>query len=257
MDYNYHTHTYRCFHAKGAIEEYILRAIESGITEMGFSDHIPFRCPDGFEAVNPRVAIAEADAYVAEIRALREKHKEKIRILIGFESEYYPKEFPQMLANAKRWGAEYLILGQHYTAPEHPDGRHTSMTKQNENELKRYVETTIEGMETGCFTYVAHPDVINYTGDMSLYKQEMRKICVASKRLEIPLEINFYGIRDHRHYPNMTFWEIAGEEQAPVTFGFDAHDVPSAYDGESLKTALQMVERYGLYYIGRPTIINI
>ncbi len=39
--FNYHTHTYLCGHAYGEIEEYIKNAIEGGITELGFSDHMP------------------------------------------------------------------------------------------------------------------------------------------------------------------------------------------------------------------------
>ena len=49
MDYNYHTHTYRCGHAIGEDEEYIKVSIQNGIKHLGFSDHIPFAFPDGYE----------------------------------------------------------------------------------------------------------------------------------------------------------------------------------------------------------------
>ena len=45
MDYNLHTHTYRCSHATGTEREYIEAAISAGIKIMGFSDHIPFKFP--------------------------------------------------------------------------------------------------------------------------------------------------------------------------------------------------------------------
>lgn len=256
MHYNYHTHTYHCGHASGVPEDYILRAIENGITDMGFSDHIPFCCPDGVES-NYRVQISVVEKHINELCQLREKYKNDIRISIGFESEYYPEQFPQMLRDVRRWGAEYLILGQHFTAPEHPNGTHVSMYEQGDDLLFRYVETAIEGMRSGYFSYLAHPDVIRYTGNSELYKAEMRKICIAARELNLPMEINFYGIRDHRHYPNPIFWEMAGEEKSPVTFGFDSHDVASAYDGESLKTARKMVEYYGLNYIGKPKLVKI
>ena len=67
MDYNLHTHTWRCSHATGAEEEYILRAIENGIVCMGFSDHIPFRCADGYEAVGTRIPMAQAAAYAKAV----------------------------------------------------------------------------------------------------------------------------------------------------------------------------------------------
>ncbi len=78
--------------------------------------------------------------------------------------------------------------------------------------------------------YVAHPDIFNFVGDNKIYQEEMRKLCIASRELNVPLEINFLGIRENRNYPTDAFWQVAGEEQAPVTFGFDAHDVESAFD---------------------------
>ena len=38
-------------------------------------------------------------------------------------------------------------------------------------------------METGLFTYVAHPDLFRFFGDADVYRREMRKICVAAKAL--------------------------------------------------------------------------
>ena len=39
---NYHTHTKRCYHAIDNEEEYVKAAIQSGYTELGFSDHTPW-----------------------------------------------------------------------------------------------------------------------------------------------------------------------------------------------------------------------
>ena len=33
---NFHTHTYRCHHAKGSDREYVEAAIKAGYTEIGF-----------------------------------------------------------------------------------------------------------------------------------------------------------------------------------------------------------------------------
>ena len=60
MDYNYHTHTARCGHADGTEEAYILRAMENGITHMGFSEHAPFCFPDGYESYY-RVPVAQTN----------------------------------------------------------------------------------------------------------------------------------------------------------------------------------------------------
>lgn len=255
MDYNYHTHTFRCNHATGTEEEYIERAINGGIKFMGFSDHAPYVFPDGYET-SYRVPMNKAEDYVATISALREKYKDKIDIKIGFEMEYYASHFDKMLENVSKLGTEYLILGQHFLYEEHPNGISSSQGESLE-ELKEYVSCVVNGIKTGYFTYVAHPDLIRFGGTAEQYKREMRKICVASREYDIPLEINFLGIREEKSYPDRVFWSVAGEEKCPVTFGFDAHDVMNAYDGESLKTAEKIVKEYELNYIGMPKIIDI
>lgn len=256
MEYNYHTHTARCRHASGTAEEYIENAIRNGIKYMGFSDHVPLKFPDGSES-GYRVPTSQGKEYCDEIRALAEKYKDKIDIRIGFEMEHYPLYFNEMLQNAIDYGAEYLILGQHFTGDDNGDGFYSGQENENSEELKKYTELIISAMQSGVYTYLAHPDLFNYEGDMDLYWDEMRKICVASRKYNVPLEINFLGIRDNRKYPREKFWEIAGEEQSPVTFGFDAHDAKAAYDGESLKVAEEMVRKYNLNYIGAPELVLI
>lgn len=257
MNYNYHTHTYRCNHATGTEEEYINRAIECGIKYMGFADHVPLKFSDGYETPF-RVPVAKAREYVETLSKLREKYKDKIDIKIGFEMEYYPEIFDTMLKDVISYGAEYLILGAHFANSEYPQKlEHSANASDSVEKLKTYVERVVEGMKTGVFTYVAHPDMINFTGDVSVYSQEMRKICKASKKTGIPLEINCLGIRDKRAYPRNEFWEIAGEEQSPVVFGFDTHDTLAAYDSYSIPIAEEMVRKYNLNYIGKPNVILI
>lgn len=253
MDYNYHTHTARCHHAFGTPEEYILQAIDGGIKYMGFSDHFPFAFPDGYEGVS-RVPVSEAKEYVEELCELREKYKDKIDIKIGFEMEYYPTYFEQMLKNAREYGAEYLILGHHFLHEEHPQGIHTNKLNASVDDLKEFVEYVVKGIKSGVFTYVAHPDVFNFTGDNKDYEKEMRKICRCATLTNTPLEINFLGIRTNRNYPNELFWKIAGEEKSPVTFGYDSHEIDDACDKKSLQSAMEIVKKYNLNYVGKPKL---
>lgn len=257
MDYNYHTHTYRCGHAIGEDEEYIKVSIQNGIKHLGFSDHIPFAFPDGYESFY-RVKLSDALEYFENLNTLREKYKDKIEIKIGFEMEYYPNHFEKMLENAINFGAEYLILGQHFLYNEYPDGVYSadkiSSKKEVIKNLKEYVKNIIDGIKSGVFSYVAHPDLIYYAEKDLLYSDEMRKICVASREYNTPLEINLLGIRDKRAYPCDEFFKIAGEEQSPVVIGFDAHTPKDAFDKTSLDIAKKLIEKYNLNYIGKPKL---
>lgn len=256
MVYNYHTHTYLCNHAKGTPEEYVKRAIEGGIRYMGFSDHASFVFPDGYES-GFRVPLSKLENYVSEISVLREKYRNQIDIKIGFEMEYYPAHFEQMLKIANDHGIEYLILGQHFLYEEHPLGKGSFNEHTDIQDLKHYIHCLSEGIKSGVYTYVAHPDVLGFSCDTDAYRNEMRTVCILSREYNVPLEINFLGIRDNRLYPNEMFWEIAGEEKSPVTFGFDAHDVSSAFDVQSLDKANELVKKYNLNYIGKPRLVLI
>ena len=256
MDYNFHTHTYLCGHASGTPEEYIQRAIQCGIKHLGFSDHAPMFL-GGDEKITTRMKPSEAEQYIAELKCLRHKYQDLINLSIGFELEYYPSFFDETLKRIKELGIEYLILGQHFSREERSGYQYVTAPIADEDDFKEHVEQVVEGIRSGVFTYVAHPDVFHFIGDQALYRQEMRKICVASRECNVPLEINLLGIRDHRNYPNPIFWEMAGEEKCPVTFGFDAHDVQNVYDHESLERAKEMVTKFDLNYIGMPNLVFV
>lgn len=256
MDYNYHTHTWRCRHAIGESEEYIKTAIERGIKNLGFSEHAPFIFPDGYES-DYRLPFNEKEEYINELIHLREKYKNEINIKIGFEMEYYPLHFEKMLKIARECGAEYLILGQHFIFNEYPNGLDTFFKNNNTEHFKDYINCVIEAMDTGVFSYIAHPDLFCFTGADEDYDREYRRICVAAREKNIPLEINFQGIRSNRHYPNEKFWSIAGEEKSPVVFGADAHSPCFTYDSESIKKAKELVKKFNLNYIGAPKIVSI
>lgn len=253
MDYNYHTHTWFCDHASGSPEEYIDRAIQNGIRVLGFSEHAPFRFPDGYQT-GYRMPVERVTDYVTELSQLRDKYRGRIDIHIGFEMEYYPTYFTEMLAFALQAGAEYLILGQHFCSDERPSGIFAARLTDSTEGLALYVSNVQAAIKSGLFTYVAHPDYVSFSGDGAVYDREMRKICVAAREYNVPLEINFGGIRRGNWFPADRFWRIAGEEQAPVTFGFDAHTVNEVADMASLPRAEQLVKTYHLNYIGAPTM---
>lgn len=259
MDYNFHTHTARCNHATGTDEEYIQRAIACGIKDMGFSEHIPLCIGDGHRSTY-RVPAHQVEDYMNSVSALREKYKGQINLHIGFEMEYYPTHFDEMVASARSYGAEYLLLGQHFNCArgEWPDAFAVTKGSEDPDLLTEYTDRVVAGIESGLFTYVAHPDVFNYTGDdMDLYRQQALRICEASLEYNVPLEINLLGIRSKRAYPRDEFWAVAGQVDCPVTFGFDAHKAEHAYDEASLPVAEELVRKFNLNYIGRPTLVPL
>ncbi len=242
---NYHTHTYYCGHASGTPEEYIRGALDMGLDTLGFSDHAPFRCADGFEA-GYRVPVEDALKQRRELEALRERYADRLFMPIGYEMEYFPERFPEMLGYVKSLGAEYLLLGQHFLDTERPGGKGSMRPTSDPRDLAQYVFLVTEAMKTGVFSYAAHPDCLNFTGPAEEYQRVMRRICETSLETDTPLEINLLGIASGRHYPNPLFWEIAGELGCRTVIGIDAHAPGRFYEPGVHRKAAELAERFGL-----------
>lgn len=251
---NLHTHTVRCGHAKDEDEQYILRAIEGGFERLGFSDHAPFVFPDGYQS-DFRVPIEKAKDYFDSLNGLRKKYKDKIEIFIGFEMEYYPKYFHDMLNNVTALGAEYLILGNHFINNEHPDGIPSVINHTDESQLKEYVDCVVSAMDSGCFTYIAHPDMFGFDVHTKAYEREMGRLCEHAVQTDTPLEFNLLGIRMSRHYPNPDFWKIASEVGGvKAVLGSDAHTAKDVFDSESILKAEKLLSGLDIELIEKPQI---
>ena len=240
---NYHTHTVRCSHAVGEDREYAEAAFARGLKILGFSDHVTMPFPDGHESHFriPRARLAE---YVQSVLSLRERYAGRMEILLGFEAEYYPDLFPAMQALLSAYPVDYLILGQHFN-----DSRETPYNTRPQPEraaLAAYVDQVLRALETGCFTYVAHPDLLNFTGAERDYRREARRLCEGAKALDVPLEINLLGFREKRTYPNALFWEEAAAVGNRVIIGCDAHDPAHVADPDNVAEGFAWAKRFGL-----------
>jgi len=244
MTANYHTHTWRCNHAQEGEENYVRHAIHRGLKTLGFSDHTPYPFPGGY-CSNFRMRPELLPDYCQSLAALQKKYAGKIEIEIGLEAEYYPKLFPKFLELIQDTPVSYLILGQHFTNNE-TDGVYSGKSTEDPSVLKRYCAQAMDAMQTGCFTYFAHPDLIRFTGSDRLYRQEMGRLFREAKSCGIPLEINFLGLSTNRHYPSRRFLEIAAEEGCDMIFGCDAHEPAALSELETEEKALALTREYGL-----------
>lgn len=241
---NYHTHTPRCRHASGSETEFVQSAVEEGLEILGFSDHAPYLFPEDYYSTF-RMYPDELAGYVKSVEKVRQEFAGRIRIPLGLEAELYPAFFRETLAFIRDAGVEYLLLGQHFVGSEigeHYCGRPTADT----DILRRYCHQVADAMYTGLFSYVAHPDLLYFTGDRVAYRQYMRDICRAARDCRLPLEMNLLGILARRNYPDPVFWEIAAEEDCTVIVGRDAHTPEQLRDNHSEAAAMELIRHLGL-----------
>ena len=244
---NYHSHTFRCHHATGTQREFVETAIQAGYKVFGFSDHTPY--PFGSGYVSPfRMLPEDLEGYVRETLDLKKEYQDDITIRLGLEAEYYPRYFEALLRLCEPYPFEYFLLGQHATDNEE-DGAFSGHATDDETVLIKYCRQVCSGLDTGKFLYLAHPDLVYFTGDPSVYDRYMRDLCRKLKALGVPAEINFLGLHEGRNYPNPAFWKIAGEEKVDVILGADAHHREHVYQPGIEQKALDIVRQNGLHLL--------
>ena len=251
MKSNYHTHTYRCHHASGSDEEYVLEAIKGGIKVLGFSDHTPWKYDSDYVATM-RMTVEEFEDYYQSISNLREKYKDQIKILIGLEAEYFPKYMKWLQSFIDEGRLDYLILGNHFKDSDETKQYYGRIATTDEG-LKSYLDSSLEAMDYKCYAYFAHPDLYmrNRTSFDEKEKAIAYAICKKAKENDIILEYNLEGLISNRAegaigYPCKDFWKIAAEVGNRTIIGIDAHKPSSLSDVQRFDEAHDFLTSLGL-----------
>ena len=252
---NYHTHTYRCMHANGSDEEYVQSALKKGYKVIGFSDHM--MVPGVDNDVWTRGKWSDFPGYVESINRLKEKYKDKIKVYVGMECEYFPELHDWLKGLLTSGQLEYLIYGNHY---RHFDGK--SITGYfgyctTDDDVIEYTTMAIQALKTGLFSCFAHPDL--FMTKMESWTPVCEdcaiQLCTTAKEMDVPLEINQGGIRysiedgydiEKRYkYPYFRFWEIAKKVGNKVVIGIDAHN-PKDFNNVAVKLSYDFARKLGL-----------
>lgn len=242
---NYHTHTKRCQHAEGEDREYVEAAIQAGYRILGFADHCPWVYPDKNFVSGIRMTPDQVDDYFYSLESLKKEYAKDIKIYIGFETEHCPDMIPAQDKLLEGYPLDYMICGQHFLGAEYTSF-YAGRPHGDEDFLKRYVDTAIDGIKSGRYLYLAHPDLVNFTGEEEVYRNHMKRLCVALKEENIPVEINVLGLWTGRRYPGRRFLELARETGNTAVIGVDAHAPEHLLLTEAVEKAKALTEEFGL-----------
>lgn len=219
----FHVHTYRCMHASNEDDEaYIKRAVQLGAGKITFTDHAPF--PD-----NPfgnRMQMDELEEYTCTLETLKEKYKANIEVNIGLEIEYLPSfhKYYEWLYQTKK--CDILMIGQHfYECKEQKYSFSLDAEVLKREEAEGLCCAIIEGMKTGFFQVVAHPDRIFRKCECWNAKMEQlsRDIISVAEENNIILERNLSSRKKPNQYWE-EFWRMV-PCLANTIVGIDAHSV--------------------------------
>ena len=228
LDYSFHSHTYRCNHAVGDIEDYVSTAICHGYKIYGVSDHVFL---PGIVQPWVRGNYELLDDYIDKYNASKKLHEKEIEMHLGFECEYSDVFVDYYQHLLKDRGVEYLICGQHCYFNKDKSFFGYSGSIEDVNKLK---DDMISAMKSGLFLYIAHPDIaFLFTTEVNdLYKKYTKELIDAAIKYNAVFEINRHGLlrEHHRHgnvyidYPCEYFWKEVAKTNIKVVVGGDFHD---------------------------------
>jgi len=237
MRIDLHNHTTRCNHAVGTIDEYIQRAIALGIDIYGFSEHAPMDFDEKY-----RLSFCDMKAYTNDILTAKEKYKEEIDILLGYEVDYLPGHMDERVLGAD---VDYLIGSVHFIDKwgfDNPEFLSGWKDKDIDEIWKAYFEATEAMARSGKFDIVGHLDLIKVFKFMPQSDTRVlaKDALHAIKKSNMVLELNTAGLRKPvaEIYPSRTLLEAAYELNIPITFSSDAHAVEQIGAGYELAVTL-------------------
>jgi len=247
-----HNHTPLCNHAEGTIDEYIINAIDAGTQFFGFADHAPMDFDPKY-----RMKFTDIQNYESDVISAKEKYKDKIDILLGYEVDYLPGHMDERVLNAN---VDYLIGSVHFIEGwgfDNPEfiGK---WEEQDIDEIWQKYFDTIEAMaKAELFDIVGHLDLIKVFKFMpnkditSMAKNALKAI----KDADMTLELNVSGYRKDvkEAYPSKTLLNVAFELGIPITFASDAHKPTQValYNEEIVELAKSVGYRQCAYFKNR------
>ena len=233
MLYNFHTHTTYC-DGKSTAEETVQKAIGLGLSELGFSGHSYTE----FD-LEPCMTREGTELYKKEINALKEKYRDKIKILLGIEYDYHSDEplddYDYILGSA-----HYILKNGEYLCIDFSREKQIeAVNKYYDGDFYAYIEDyykTVADLynKTKC-DIIGHFDLITkYNSDGSLFDVNHPRYVAAWQKaadaiIETPavVEINTGGMaRGHTNkpYPSEEIINYFKSHGKKMIFSSDCHN---------------------------------
>lgn len=233
-----HLHTDYSGDSETPMEDMVLGGIAQGLSRICFTDHIDYDyplCPDG------TIFTFDADKYLAEIAALRDKYKGKIKILRGMELGLQPGIVSKLNSLLAGRQFDYIIGSSHIAVngdPYYPDYWENITVHQG---LMRYFQSIIDNVRSfsdfdayGHIDYIIRyiPDVKNKKAPVSdfysyakyadILDQVLTTIIAAGKAIEVNTAGYKYGLESPNPSKEIIqrYFALGGRF---VTIGSDAH----------------------------------
>jgi len=269
---DYHTHSRRCGHGLGEIEDYVKVAIVKNLKEIGISDHFPIgavnKDPKLIETLKiASMEVEEFPRYIKEIKGLKEKYKDKIDISISTEISFYTPggalSLQKEVLEPFMDDIDYIIGGIHdvkwHESPQillDPSLAPEIFGKYGEDKIiLEYLNKLIKLVDTTFFDVIAHFDYYRmmYRPNNPIYSQniwqKLLDLLDKIKNKGMAIEINTSATRKSlsNQFPDDKIIKEIIQRKIPLLLGSDAHKPEDV--GYMFEETLEKVKKWGLTHL--------
>ena len=223
---DYHIHTLLCNHATGSMPEYVQQAINIGLKEICFLDHLTINPSGKLLSMTP----GEVSVYYNAIQILKRKYKGIIKIKSGLEIDFHHDSVNLVEDIIGTYSFDMAGSSLHFVDDINivSSSSPWKKGKWNTDDLfSLYFERLSEMMEYNYFDVLCHFDIIKKFGRKPSKKldNEIDRILSLMKKKGIVLEINTSGLNHpvREIYPNQEILKECYIKGIPITIGSDAH----------------------------------
>ncbi|MFA6199793.1 MAG: histidinol-phosphatase [Bacteroidales bacterium] len=240
LKFNYHSHSLFC-DGKNTLEEMALSAIEKGLKYFGFSAHSPVPFENDFA-----LQYHDIDNYLKEIKRLKEKYSDKIKLFSSMEFDYIPEVCEDIRERAKLYQLDYVISSVHLVAAQNGlwfiDG---SKQESYDNGLRDCFGSDIKKgvkafySQTNEMISSVEPDIIGHFDKVKMHNKDryfkedepwyvdlVMESLETMKKHNTICEVNTRGLykgRSNDYFPQTHWVKALAEKNIPVTISTDCH----------------------------------
>ena len=247
--FNFHCHTFYCGHALNTPEEMIKAAIDKGFSSIGISEHY---------GKNEKGewfwhSIKDPKGYYQDFLKAKEKYKDKIEILLGFEMDVQKYDYEETYKEILTYNPDYVLGSVHaYKDMFFSGGFDFYKTKTKEyldNIIKEYLSYCIKIINLGYVNCLDHFD--SYKKFYHLEDEEelypyYKEIAKALRDNNVAIELNTHYFFEGIYEPDPNFYmlNLAKEYDIPVIVSSDAHSTEAL--NHKFTEAFEILKKIGI-----------
>ena len=231
-----HIHTAYCHHAVGEMEDYVISAIEKGLEEIFFLEHME----EGIQAERITwLSEEDFDRYFIDGLRLRKKYGDRITIGLGVEVGFNPTHVESLLARIHNRPWDRIGVSLHFLRYQQSKP-HLNLVSKRDPHLSRLNITEAAAIEREYYRQLREAvdllpgKVVCHIDGVLRYYPQRHKLeppwdlidilldAIAEKGVALEVNTSGHAIRNEV-FPGKTILQKALARKIPLVAGSDAH----------------------------------